>query len=124
MLSGKRADPRFSKDFSLVVENVSADESLPVEDRMIPAELANVSRSGVGFRSPADVAVGTRLRIRIEVDSEGNFPCFITHLGTVRWCRELEEEGLFQVGVQFTGTSMEEMEKWKALVRRWSPTLF
>jgi hypothetical protein len=123
MYSEKRRQDRKSRPLWIEVTPISiaADAAAPTRRRYVSEE---ASEKGLSFRSDEEWVRGSRLRIRVEQPSSGRFPVFIEHVGTVRGCRTLGRTGGWLVGVEFTGTTPAEMQKWLTFMNFRSDPLY
>ena len=70
----------------------------------------DISRGGLRFSNATKLEVDTTLQIHLVLDLPRKI---VTHIGTVRWTEQLEDNGAFSIGVEFTETSDLDNQIWQ-----------
>ncbi len=100
----RRGDSRVSEEDRISVEILSG-ENPSAELPPINALTKDISPGGVRIMSSVKLEAGTRVRLEIVLSSRRRM---ITVNGVVRWSRNIYEEDLFEMGVEFAGLSPED----------------
>ena len=114
---GAERTPRRSR-----IEVVRTDPPGPVE-----AVLKDISADGLGFDTPAALAPGEVVRVRVALDPVGLASQRAATFAADAEVRRVEaqgEDGPHRVGVRFLRVERTEREKWTAFVGRNRSTLF
>lgn len=92
----------------------------------VPARLVDVAAGGVGFVSELPLAVGERLRIRVELETTqivSQFALFVAGPAVVRRTQE-EPAGGWRHGAAWTDLPRAEREKWVTFLGKTRTLLF
>ena len=100
----RRGDSRVSEEDKISVEILSG-ENPSAELPPINALTKDISPGGVRIMSSVSLEAGTRVRLEIVLSGRRRL---ITVNGVVRWSRNIYEEDLFEMGVEFAGLSPED----------------
>ena len=100
----RRGDSRVSEEDKISVEILSG-ENPSAELPPINALTKDISPGGVRIMSSVKLEAGTRVRLEIVLSGRRRV---ITVNGVVRWSRNIYEEDLFEMGVEFAGLSPED----------------
>ncbi len=95
----RRGDSRVSEEDKISVEILSG-ENPSADLPPIYALTKDISPGGVRIMSSVKLEAGTRVRLEIVLSGRRRL---ITVNGVVRWSRNIYEEDLFEMGVEFAG---------------------
>jgi len=97
----RRVDNRLAEEDKVSLEILSGEN--PTADLpAINALTKDISPGGVRIMSGVKLEAGTRVRLEIVLSGLRRL---IKVNGVVRWCRNIYEEDLFEMGVEFTALS-------------------
>jgi c-di-GMP-binding flagellar brake protein YcgR len=100
----RRADNRVSEEDKVSIEILSG-ENPSAELPAITALTKDISPGGVRIMSSVKLEAGTRVRLEVVLSARRQM---IKVNGVVRWWRNVYEEDLFEMGVEFAGLSPED----------------
>ena len=114
--SERRQDARFQAPDSLSLQIIFSSENPGLLGKTIDSSAIDISASGLKIVFPHPLKKDSVLDMWISL-KEPNKKFFLT--GNVRWCTELEVEGVFQAGIvlrERTDT-VTDLAEWRKLVK-------
>jgi hypothetical protein len=111
MYTEQRRNPRVPKSLPLRIGKITVttvDGSNPSGQ----CRTVDISPTGLCFRSSVLYAPSMHLLIRVELGQTGSFPVVVEHRGVVRWSRKDAAGDTWLIGVELSGTTPEEKQKW------------
>lgn len=94
----KRRAKRMKVDMRLEISNLFKQDNVVIKNIDAPIRVANISKSGIGFESKADLPVGYYFNAKIELGGSEN--ALFAVIQIIR--SEKREDGMFY-GCQFIG---------------------
>ena len=123
--SNNRLAPRVPRHFQALVTR-AATRLIAGETRELPAEVVDISRTGIGLVVSERFDCGALIRIRLTVHDDADVAAVgrqWTTEGEVKQCAALGADR-FRLGVELRERSGRELEAWLNLVARFTPRLF
>lgn len=110
MVNERRKHPRISKENGMAVSLITED-AMPVSRRKeTTLRLSkDISHGGLRLQSNNEFPLGSRIKVHMVLDIPRKI---ITHVGKVRWVHYIDDQDIFDVGIEFTDTPDTDMQIW------------
>jgi len=106
----KRKFPRIPEENGIAVKIMSdGDEAAAGGQETFLCLTHDISRSGLRFNNKEALDVDTGLRIHLALNVPRKI---VTHVGKVRWAKQLSTDEPYSVGVEFTDSSSLNTQIW------------
>jgi hypothetical protein len=106
----RRKDPRFH--FGHIVEVTFARIQGQVTAATLLCKTADISSRGVRVMSSHDVQVGSSVSLKIYADPKHPF----IRRGAIRWVKKEKVRPVYEIGIEFTDTSLHKSSGWKEFI--------
>jgi c-di-GMP-binding flagellar brake protein YcgR len=109
----RRKQPRVSVARALYIEVVQRGIRSEADNTILRCETLDVSAGGLRLAVPIPIAQGTRLNIAVPME---DWKENLELVGEAKWSGAADNREGYWVGLEFTGSSREDMEKWFEVV--------
>ena len=119
MAEQRKRDRIATVEQAVVVELRYAAPRAPEESRTIFCSTADLSVDGLRLRIEKPIPTDTAVRVTVIFSAP---PKYFEHIGRVRWLRESEEGGSYDIGVEFMAKNAAEIYAWREFLQATFPS--